>query len=665
MSFVGGGSPTSVMGDEEELIDAVVRLKLGEPKATNARVHELLTQEGHDATISQVKKAASKAMKRGFSAQGVNMQSHTSTSNEASSEQKDNSLDAMLENEYGVTMATVACAKLTSGKEISNFMSGQVSEQISVENGGLSIAEQMKLYSKLDASAQITYHQQQLQAMAKRFGGFGSSVYGTSAQRAYKHLEDAKRTGRGPGPGKAVTGCILGHEPYAARARMWVDLLLCPSGEAVLMGRCAWMTSTFIGYDALRKGVNADALEGMCAFLGLADMVVGGEPDAIGAVVSALSERADRTAPALLQWIAHQPVEQDFMYGGHWKKLSKSPATLPMSPLLHTQPAARVMNALVRVLRLMADFQTHILYSEAQPFVTACAKAAHLPATIRRLVQMIARHGSLPEDACPELSVLPAMAITTLHSMCAHPTVAATLREHPRAAQVLSRQCEAAVACCEQDSADASSSPPYFRASNSEAPRQHSEDGMTASHKEKLHCLLEVSRGGGSAACQLPVDCMKDECSHCAVRCHKMRQCSCLKVAYCDASCQRADWKVHKKTCAAHHEKKAKKAAEKEKATNGVVAEKGPLDPWTGQPLEKNATGAYKVRHLAGPDGAVSMRDIPGCRLDDKFDTPMKVLMPTEGMMHAIERQRLLDPHFDPMAQIQRLGVEGFQKRYM
>ena len=90
-----------------------------------------------------------------------------------------------------------------------------------------------------------------------------------------------------------------------------------------------------------------------------------------------------------------------------------------------------------------------------------------------------------------------------------------------------------------------------------------------------------------------------------------------------------------------------------------------PLDPRTGQPLEKDATGAYKVRHLAGPDGAVFMRDIPGCRPVDKFDTPMKVLMPTEGMMRAIERQRLLDLHFDPMAEIQRLGFEGFQKRYM
>ena len=62
-----------------------------------------------------------------------------------------------------------------------------------------------------------------------------------------------------------VVGFITGQEPPEERAIMWVDLLLAPSGKASLLGVPAWLTNDFIGYDALKKGMNADALEGMCA----------------------------------------------------------------------------------------------------------------------------------------------------------------------------------------------------------------------------------------------------------------------------------------------------------------------------------------------------------------------------------------------------------------
>jgi hypothetical protein len=50
--------------DESALIDAVLRLRTTDQLETAAQVHEALIKEGHDVTISQVKKASSKAMKK-------------------------------------------------------------------------------------------------------------------------------------------------------------------------------------------------------------------------------------------------------------------------------------------------------------------------------------------------------------------------------------------------------------------------------------------------------------------------------------------------------------------------------------------------------------------------------------------------------------------------
>lgn len=647
-----GGSPTSVMdnGDEEELIAAVRRLKMGDPATTNAQMHKLLTREGYDATIAEVKKAASKAVKR-FGTQDIDVPSAQQVTQrvltsragaESPAPQQAEDVIDTLAAEYGDAMATIGLAVMKNGKEVSSYMSGQVAEKIGVENGGLPNAMVMQM----GVDERNAYAKERLEANAKRHEGFGRSVYGKSAFKATKQLEDTNRTGLGPERAKAVVGFITGQEPHPTRARMWVDLLLCPSGEAVLMGQCAWMTGELIGYEALMKGTNADALEGMCAFIGLADMVIGGEPEEIGAVVDALSERAERIAPALLQWIAHQPVGQDFLYGGHWKRPAKAPPTLPMSPLLHTQPAARVMNCLLRLLRLIADPTTYALYPEARPFVSACAKAVHLPATIRRLLQIIARRGSLPDEACPELAQLPAMAITALHGMSAHPHVASILREHPRAAQVLT-------------TASSSST-----ARGSDTEEEEEEEALAS----RLRCLLQLC-AGGSAACRSSTDAPLDktECNHCGVRCYKMSTCQCARVAYCDALCQRADWKAHKSVCPVQQERKARKAAKKaaEVGNASVATQQGPRDPITGQPLKKNASGSYMVGHLAGPDGALNMWDIPGVGPTDSFDTPMRVRVPTDGMMRAVERQRQIDPNFNPMEEIERLGVVEFGRRYL
>ena len=112
--------------------------------------------------------------------------------------------------------------------------------------------------------------------------------------------------------------------------------------------------------------------------------------------------------------------------------------------------------------------------------------------------------------------------------------------------------------------------------------------------------------------------------------------------------------------------REAKKAEEPEAAMGDTSAPpEGPLDPSTGQPLVKNAEGAYMIGHLAGPDGRVNTWDIPGAGLDDVFDTAMNVRMPTEEMMRTVERQRQLDPTFDPVAAIERLGIQGFMRQYV
>jgi hypothetical protein len=300
---------------DEELIAAVARLKLGDPSLSAVHISEALAREGVDATLSQVKKASSKAMKR-LGKQGIVASASTADSLRSQGEARPtpaNGGDVLLEAledvqaEHGETFAAVGLAMLKSGKGSGAYISGQISEKVAVENGALPYGVQLKM----GAQERTAYSKQRLEENEKRYPGFRQSVYAQQAKKAHEQLDKAKRSGAAPGREKRVVGFICGDEPPATRARMWVDLLLAPSGEACLMGQCAWMTSELIGYDSLQKGCNADALEGMCAFLGLAEMTAGSEPDEIGAVVSALSERAERTAPSLLQWIAHQPVGQE------------------------------------------------------------------------------------------------------------------------------------------------------------------------------------------------------------------------------------------------------------------------------------------------------------------------------------------------------------------
>ena len=679
--------PTS----DEALIVAVARFKLADPPMSAAQITEALALQGVDATLSQVKKASSKAMKR-LGKLGGAQENQPTQGDAGSSEVLLNILNDVQEK-HGETMATVGLAVLKSGREVGAFVSGQISEKAAVEHGALPYAEQLKM----SAQERNAYSYQRLLENEKRYSGFGRSVYVQQRHKAQEQLEEAKRSGAAPGREKRVVGFICGNEPPAMRARMWVDLLLCPSGEACLMGQCAWMTSELIGYDSLQKGCNADALEGMCAFLGLAYMAASGESDEIGAVVIALSERAEGTAPALLQWIAHQPVGQDYLYGGNgprltqsthstlravlrvtlrrcvvcaagrWKRPSKSSPALAMSPLLYTAAAARVMNSLLRLLRLMADVHTHTLYPQARPFVAACLKAVHLPATIRRLLQLIARRGSLPEGS-GLLRELPGLAITTLHSMCRHPSVAAALRQHPRASDVLAAQCGPAPGA-EAASGEGSAAGDEKAKSGQEQEEPPEQEEQERAELRALlkHCVGELA----APSSRPPLPASKSECEYCAATCQRLKSCSCDRVKYCDAVCQKADWKQHKKVCPARKEKKEKKAAERAQSqlhdcAAPLAAAQGPTDPNTGLPLKKNANGQYKIGHLAGADGRVNMWEIPGgCGVDDRFDTPMNVRVPTEEMVRAVETQRRMDPKFDPVAQLQRLGPEGFCKRFM
>ena len=158
--------------------------------------------------------------------------------------------------------------------------------------------------------------------------------YHENLRKNMQQLDCMNQLGVAPAPGDRVTGVIIGDEPPELRAQLWVDLLLAPSRKAVLGGQCAWLTQHFIGYDALKTGMNADALEGMCAFLGLSAMLFEQDGEHAMAVEAALVGRAEQTAPSLCQWLAHQPVEQSYMYGGNWKRPKQSSDRLLMSPLL-------------------------------------------------------------------------------------------------------------------------------------------------------------------------------------------------------------------------------------------------------------------------------------------------------------------------------------------
>jgi hypothetical protein len=363
------------------------------------------------------------------------------------------------------------------------------------------------------------------------------------------------------------------------------------------------------------------------------------------------------------------PLAAD-LYGGHWKKPSKSSAALAMSPLLYSKAAAIMMNGLVRLLRLMADPETHVLHQQALPFVGACLKAAHFSSTVRRLVQIIARRDSLPAGSDALMLQLPSLAITTLHSMCRHPSVVATLRQHPRVSGVLAHQCG-------PPRAEAASED-HFAAAGEEQPEQEEEPEEAEEELFQLRALLTHCVGElPPPSTRPPLAVNKNECDFCAATCHRMRHCSCDRVRYCDWICQKADWRQHKKICSARKVKKEKKAAERAAAPQGAAENRSlqkmhaarctvPTDPHTGLPLEKNAQGAYKVGHLAGPDGRVNLWEIPGgSGRDYRFDTAMNILVPTEAMMRVVEAQRHRNPNFDPLAEIQRLGMEGFAERYM
>jgi tetratricopeptide (TPR) repeat protein len=79
------------------------------------------------------------------------------------------------------------------------------------------------------------------------------------------------------------------------------------------------------------------------------------------------------------------------------------------------------------------------------------------------------------------------------------------------------------------------------------------ERGVEA-EKNQLECFEMLGMGKVSYECKKPVgDYLKGLLMMCG-GCERLKpkfKCACMKVAYCDRSCQRANWKVHKKICKA------------------------------------------------------------------------------------------------------------------
>jgi len=413
-------------------------------------------------------------------------------------------------------------AGITEAKQI---VSGDVAERFWDIAGQPTLEEQLHM----SWEEQAAIRREKSKQIAARYG---ESNYSRNLSKHEQQVQQSLETGKIPGRGERVVGMVCGDEPPHERARMWVDLLLEPSGRAVLGQQAAWMTQTLIGYDALMKGSNADALEGMCCFLGLAGMAFNGDVDELVQVVAALGERADRTAASLCQWLAHLPVGQDFMYGGNWKAPEKSNEQLKMSPLLTTPSFVKVLDALVRLLRLMADPQTEALHGQGSRFISACLRSRHLPAAMRRLVQVIGRHDQEGfEPIAP-------IAIKILVNLCElSPLFVQGLREHPRVAALLH-----AVA----------------RVGPEEA-------GATLLQREHVHlcrlrslCVHVIADKE-----QAPPKAMRGkevtECDRCGAWCEKQQRCGgCKAVSYCDLVCQKAAWKQHKKMCRASQAAKSK-----------------------------------------------------------------------------------------------------------
>tara|TARA_B110001452_G_scaffold248931_1_gene236066 strand:- start:9 stop:1325 length:1317 start_codon:yes stop_codon:yes gene_type:complete len=361
--------------------------------------------------------------------------------------------------------------------------------------------------------------------------------YHDNASRLVKEVEHAKRTGRAPPPSERPIGVICGDEAPPERARMWIALALAPSGKAVLGGQCSWLTQNFIGYDALMKGSNADALECMCALLGLGHMLApprAGDGDhadetaCVGAVASALGKHASPMAASLCQWLAHQPVGQDYMYGGDWKRPHRSSDKLLMSPLLTSEPALKMMNSLLLLLWLMCDPQTEELYGCGRAFTRACVASCHFPAALRRLVQLTARHDD------PELRRynLPSLALQSLDALCTRePAAAALLHTHARASDVLR---------------------PIAKVGADEptASQLQQEHGPAVRRLLRLTLEALTDANAGPPRPMRSLECQ--ECDRCGAWCERQKRCAgCKAVSYCDGSCQKAAWKKHKKSCRA------------------------------------------------------------------------------------------------------------------
>ena len=236
------------------LVKRIVKARIDDPQRTAAQVHEALVKDGGtEVKLPEVKRTSGK-LNKFLASRGCTLEEYYQE----------------VEDIMGPTAAKAALESL-EGKRVA--VDGELANAIAVETQGKSIAEQYKM----PVAERNAFHKKQLGRLEHK--GV-KSEYGDLAQKAYAQLEEAKRTGVAPRRGERVVGFITGNEPAEERALMWVDLLLSPSGKAVLMGQPSWMNEQ-MGMAALLKGSNADSLECMCCWMGLGSMIGAGRPPSL------------------------------------------------------------------------------------------------------------------------------------------------------------------------------------------------------------------------------------------------------------------------------------------------------------------------------------------------------------------------------------------------
>ena len=206
------------MQNEESLVDAVARIKLAQPSLTAAAVHEQLSHLG--VSLSQVKKASSKAAKRGLLVgAAANPPTDAADPPADAPASVTESVDP-LEAASKLSPASMECVAAAFRKGLTDpraYTSGEVAANLGRDHSGMTPMEAVKEGKEMEYMRNALDHCKRVnEAVGERQPSSHSIAFGKALA------------------GKRVVGVIRGDEPPATRARMWVDLLLEPSGRAVL-----------------------------------------------------------------------------------------------------------------------------------------------------------------------------------------------------------------------------------------------------------------------------------------------------------------------------------------------------------------------------------------------------------------------------------------------